>query len=107
MRGLLWIEAVTASVVNLFQANDDARRFGLVCSQLRKVRIAPISKTYYLSVLCFHPRNLEQLQHVEPSVVEKEGMMPKQFAELRDCGMILGKHLRSKLRQGLEYLGFI
>ena len=107
MRGLLWIEAVTVSVVNLFQANDDARRFGLVCSQLRKVRIAPISKAYYLSVLSFHSRNFEQLQHVESPGVEKEGMMPKQFAEFRDCRMILGKHLRSKLRQGLGYLGFI
>jgi hypothetical protein len=33
--------------------------------------------------------------------------MPKQFAELRDCRMILGKHLRSKLSQGLAYLGFV
>ena len=89
MRGLLWIEAVTVSVVNLFQANDDARRFGLVCSQLRKVRIAPISKAYYLSVLSFHPWNFEQLPYVESPGVEKESMMPKQLAKLRDCGMVL------------------
>ena len=51
MRGLLWIEAVTVSVVNLFQANDDARRFGLVRRQLCKVRIAPFGKPYYLCIV--------------------------------------------------------
>jgi len=76
-------------VVNLFQSNDNARRFGLVRPQLCKVRIAPISKAYYFSVLSFHTRNFEQLQHVESSGVEKESMMPKQLAKLRDRGMIL------------------
>jgi len=74
--------------------------------QLCKVSIAPFSKPYYLAILSFHPWNFEQLQYVESSGVEKESMMPKQFAELRDCGMILGKHLCSKLRQGPGYLDF-
>ena len=107
MRGLLWIEAVTVSVVNLFQANDDARRFGLVRRQLCKVRIAPFGKPYYLPVLRFHPRYFEQLQYAESPGVQKEGMMSNQLAEFRDCGMILGKHLCSKLRQGLGYLDFV
>jgi hypothetical protein len=80
------IEAVTASVSNLFQANDDACRFGLVRSQFCKVRIAPFSKPYYLSVLSFRPRNFEQLQYVESAGVEKESMMPKQFAKLPAAG---------------------
>jgi len=100
-------EVVAVSVLNLFQVNDDPGRFGLMRGQLRKVRIAPISKAYHLSVLSFHSRNLEQLQHVESPGVEKEGMMPKHFAELRDCRMILGKHLCSELSQGLAYLGFV
>jgi len=75
-------------------------------SQHYKVSIAPFSKPYYLTVLSFHPWNFEQLQYVESPGVEKESMMPKQFAELRDCGMILGKHLCSKLRQGPGYLDF-
>jgi hypothetical protein len=95
------------SVVDLFQANDDARRFGLVRRQSCEVRIAPFSKPYYFSVLSFHPWNLKQLQYVESPGIEKERMMPKQFAELRDCGMILGKHLCSKLRQGSGYLDFV
>jgi hypothetical protein len=31
-------------------------------------------------------------------------MMPKQLAELRGCGVILSKRLRSKLRQSPGYL---
>src|ERR1700741_392664 len=100
-------EAVTVSVSNLFQVNDDPRRFGLMRRQLREVRIAPISKAYHLSMLSFHSRDLEQLQHVESSGVEEKGMRPKQFAELRDRRMILGKDLCSKLSQGLAYLGFV
>src|ERR1700741_1721174 len=76
---------VTGSVLNLFQANDDPRRFGPMRGQLRKVRIAPISKAYHLSVLSFHSRNLDQFQHVESAGVEEKGMMPEHFAELRDC----------------------
>jgi len=78
---------------NLFQANDDAGRLGLMRGQRRKVRIAPVGNAYHFSVLSFHSRNLEQLQHVESLGVEKEGMMPKQFAELRDSRVIIGKHL--------------
>ena len=59
------------------------------------------------SVLRFHPRNFEQLQYVESPGVEKESMLSKQFAELRDCGMILSKHLCLKLRQGSGYLGIV
>ena len=73
-------------MVNLFQSNDDARRFGLVRPQLRKVRIAPISKANYFSVLSFHTRNFEQLQHVESSGVEKESMMPKQLQSCATAG---------------------
>jgi hypothetical protein len=101
------IQKSIVSVVDLFQANDDARRFGLVRRQLCKVRIGPFSKPYYLSVLGFHPWYFEQLQYAESPGVEKESMMPKQFAELLDCGMILGKHLCSKLRQGPGYLDII
>src|SRR5262245_18022321 len=92
-------------MLNLFQANDDARWLRLMCGKLRKVRIAPVSNAYHLSVLGFHSRNLEQLQDVEPPGVEKEGVMPKQFAELCDCRIILGKHLCSELRQRPAYLG--
>jgi len=74
-------EAITISVSNFLQANDDARRFGRVCSQS--------CKAHHLSFLNLHPRNFEQLQHVKSSVVEKESMTTKQFAELRDCEMIL------------------
>jgi hypothetical protein len=98
------IEAVTVSVQNLSQTNDNACWFGLMCSQLCKVSIPSFSKPYYLAVPSFHPWNLEQLQYMESPSVEKESMVPKQFAELRDCGMILSKHLCSKLRQGSEYL---
>jgi len=59
-------------MLNLFQTDDDARRLGLMRGQLRKVRIAPIGNAYHLSVLSFHSRNLEQLQHVESPGVEKE-----------------------------------
>jgi hypothetical protein len=100
-------DAVIVSVLNLFQANDEPRRFGPMRGQLRKVGIAPISKAYYLAVLSFHSRNLEQFQHVESFGVEKKGMMPEQFAELPDGRMVLGKHLRSKLIQDLAYLGFV
>src|ERR1700739_3159438 len=93
--------------MNLFQANDDSSRFGLMRGQLRKVRIAPISKAYHLSVLSFHSRNLDQFQHVESFRIEEEGMMPKQFAELRNCRMVLGKHPRLKLIQGPIYLGLV
>jgi hypothetical protein len=34
-------------------------------------------------------------------------MVPKQFAEMRDCRIIIGKHLCWKLRQGSVYLGFV
>ena len=54
-----------------------------------------------------HPRNFEQLQYVESAGVKKESMMPKQFAELRGCGMILGKHQCSELRQGPAYLDVV
>jgi len=94
-------------VLNLFQANDDSRRFRLMRGQLRKLRVAPISKAHYLSLLSFHSRNFEQLQHAKSSVVEKEGMMPKHVAELRDCRVILSKHLRPKLSQRLAYLPFV
>ena len=84
-------QAVTVSMLNLSQANDDARWLGLMRGQLRKVRIAPVGNAYHLSALGFHSRNLEQLQHVEPPGVEKEGVLSKEFAELRDCRMILSK----------------
>ena len=67
-------------------------------SQLCKTSIAPYSKPYYFAVPSFHPWNFDQFQYVESPGVEKESMMPKQFAELRGCGMILSKHLCSKLR---------
>jgi hypothetical protein len=44
---------------------------------------------------------------VEAPGIEKEGVMPKHLAELRDCRVVLGKHLCSKLSQGLAYLGLI
>jgi hypothetical protein len=99
-------EAITISVSNFLQANDDARRFGRVCSQSCKAHIAPISKPYHLSFLNLHPRNFEQLQHVKSSVVEKESMTTKQFAELRDCEMILDKYQCWKLRQDFANLDF-
>jgi hypothetical protein len=34
-------------------------------------------------------------------------MMSEQFAEIRNCRMMIGKHLGSKLIQGLAYLGFV
>jgi hypothetical protein len=94
------------SLESLLKTNDEAGRFRLMCGQLCKVRITPISKAYYLTVLSFHPGNFEHLQHVKSPGVEKESMMPKQFAEMRDGRMILGKHLCWKLRQDLVYLGF-
>jgi hypothetical protein len=78
-----------------------------MCGQLRKVRITPVGKAYHLSILSFHSRNLKQLQNVESPCVEEEGVMPKQFAELDHCRMILGKYLRSKLSQCLGYLDFV
>ena len=78
-----------------------------MCSQTVKVGIGPIRKPYHLSILSFGPWNLDQLQHVKSSVVKKECMVPKQFAELRDCRIIIGKHPRWKLRQGSAYLGFV
>ncbi len=92
---------------NVFQANDDACRFRLMRRQLCKVRVAPIRKTYQLSFLSFHPRNFEQLEHMQPLGVEKESMLPEQFAKLCHCWMILSKHLRWKLRQRFGYLGLI
>ena len=100
-------QAVTVSMLNLSQANDDARWLGLMRGQLRKVRIAPVGNAYHLSALGFHSRNLEQLQHVEPPGVEKEGVLSKEFAELRDCRMILSKDLCSELRQGPGYLDLV
>jgi hypothetical protein len=100
-------DAVTVSVLNLFQANDDPCRFWPMRGELRKLLIAPISKAYDLSFLSFHSGNLEQFQNVESPGVEEESMMPKQFAELRDCRMILGKHLCSKLIECLAYLRFV
>ena len=78
-----------------------------MCSQTCKVRIGPISKPYHLSILSIGPWNLDQLQHIKSSVVKKECMVPKQFAEMRDCRIIIGKHLCWKLRQGSAYLGFV
>jgi hypothetical protein len=78
-----------------------------MCSQTCKVRIGPVSKPYHLSILSFGPWNLDQLQDVKSSVVKKECMVPKQFAELRDCRIIIGKHQCWKLRQGSAYLGFV
>jgi hypothetical protein len=95
------------SVLNLFQLNDDSRRLGLMRGQFPKVRIAPVSNADHLSALSFPSRNLEQLQHVKSPGIEKEGMMPKQFTEVHGCRMILGKHLRLKLRQRLAYLSFV
>jgi addiction module HigA family antidote len=103
----LTLQAAHSSVLNLFQANDDPCRFWPMRGELRKLLIAPISKAYDLSFLSFHSGNLEQLQNVESPGVEEESMMPKQFAELRDCRMILGKHLCSKLIEGLAYLRFV
>jgi len=99
------IEVVDTLVPDLCQVNDNTRRFGLMRSQLRKVCIAPISNAYDLSVLSFHSWKFKQLQDVEAPGIEKESMMPKQFAELCDCRMVLGKHLCSKLSKGLAYLG--
>ena len=61
--------------------------------ELGEVRIAPVGNPYHLSVLSLLSRNLQQLQHVKSSRIEKESMRPKQFAELLDCRMILGKYL--------------
>jgi len=91
-------QAALSSVSDFFQANDDAGRFGLMRGQFSTVRIAPIRETYDLSFLSFHPRDLEQLQYIQPPGVEKEGMLPEQLAKLRNCWMILSKHLRLKLR---------
>jgi len=92
---------------DLRQVNDDTRRFGLVCGQFRKVCIAPIGKAYHLSVLSFHSGKLNQFQNVQSPAIEKEGMLPKHLAELRDRRMVLGKHLCSELSQSLAYLGLI
>lgn len=56
-----------------------------------------------------HSGNLDQLQHVEPPDVEKESVMPKRFAQLRGCRMIVGRNLCScpELRQGPAYLGVV
>jgi len=98
---------VNISVSHLRQVNDDTCRFGLMRSQLREVSIAPISKTHHLSILSLHSRNLKQFQNVQSSGIEKKGMLPKHLAELRDCRMVVGKHLRSKLSQGLAYLHLV
>jgi hypothetical protein len=87
--------------------NDDISRFRLVRSQLRKIGIAPFSKAYHLSVVSFPFRELKQFQKRGALGGEIEGMTPKQFAELRDCWMALGKHVLSKLSQGLSDLGFV
>src|SRR5579859_650346 len=101
------IDVVDISMSYLCQVNDDTCRLGLMRSQLREVCIAPIGKAYDLPILSFHSRNLEQFQNVQSPVVEKEGVLPEHLAELRDCRMILGKHLCSKLSQGLAYLCFV
>jgi hypothetical protein len=92
---------------DFLQADDNARRFGLMRGQLREVRTAPIGKAYHLSVLRFHSWNLKQLQHVETPCVEEKGVVPKKLAELRHCRMILGKDLGFKLSQSLAYLDFV
>jgi hypothetical protein len=94
-------------VLNFLEPNDEAGWFRPMCSQPCKVRITPISKAYYLTVLGFHPGKLDHFQHVKSSGVEKEGMMPEQLAKVGDGRMILGQHLCSKLRQSLVYLGFV
>lgn len=57
-------QVAATSVSDFLQANHDAGRFGLMCSQFSEVRIAPIRETYDLSFLSFHPRDLEQLQYI-------------------------------------------
>jgi hypothetical protein len=44
---------------NLFQADDDPRRLGLMRGQFRKLRISPIGNAYHLSILSFHSWNLK------------------------------------------------
>ena len=89
---------LSLSVLDLFQANDDPGRFGVMRGHLRKACIAPISQTYDLSFLGFHPGNFKQLQHMQPPCVEEEGMLPEQLAKLCNRWMVLSEHLRSKLR---------
>jgi len=95
------------SVLDFSQTNDDPGRLGLMCGHFRKACIAPISQTYELSFLGFHPGNFEQLQYIQPHRVEEEGMLPEQLAELCNRWMVVSEHLRSKLRQCFGYLDVV
>jgi hypothetical protein len=79
------------SVLDFFQANDDPGRFGSMCGQFGKACIAPISETYELPFLGFHPGNFEQLQYMQPPRVEEEGVLPEQLAKLCNRWMVLSE----------------
>jgi hypothetical protein len=95
-----------ASVPNFFQADDYACWLRPVHTQRCEVSVVPKSESYYLAVLSYHSRDLKQLQYVQSLNVEKKGVLPKQFAEMNDCGIILRKDLRFKLSQSPVYLSF-
>ena len=83
--------------MNFLQGNDNTRRFRRMCTELGECRIAPIRDVYHLATLRLHLGCFDQLQHVEPLVVEKESVLPKHFRQLRNCRMIIGKYLGVKL----------
>jgi hypothetical protein len=43
------VEVVTTSMLDFLKADNEARRFGLMRGQLRKVHVAPIGKAHNLS----------------------------------------------------------
>jgi hypothetical protein len=81
--------------------NDGVGWLGLVWRQAGEVRIAPIRKIHNSSRLNSRLGILAgRLHNVQSIAVEEERVIPEQFAQLRNHGVIVGKGLAVELAQG-------
>jgi hypothetical protein len=88
-----WERSVSPAKLELVpqsKRDDDIRRFGFVKVKASRIVVAPAGEVHDLGMVSCRPAGLDRLHDTEPVAVEEECMLPEQFIELRNHGVVIG-----------------